>query len=326
LSSCLQTLIHALTRRLPQTLLSFSTCLGVALKWLCNRSVGRVVSSCALHTLANAEDMIPQKAGIYHTTSVDAAKSNHTTLSLAGQKRTYGGFRDKESQRDAPVLVNIINTAGFQRPTVYEENNLATIEPGKVQDVAARDQSIYSQRRSLALTPTVASNPLLDLSHPAYGLPKQLVDNFASVGIKSIYPWQSECLLKSGALREERNLVYTAPTGGGKSLVADVLMLKHVIDIPGKKAILVLPYVALVQEKMRWLRKVVEGILKTTASSSLGEHRTSGWRKRGDEDTVRVVGFFGGSKSKATWDDTDIAVCTIEKVGEMENIKISADD
>jgi superfamily II RNA helicase len=229
--------------------------------------------------------MIPQQAGIYHTTSVDAAKSNHTTLSLAGQKRTYGGFRDKESQRDAPVLVNIINTAGFQRPTVYEENNLATIEPGKVKDVGARDQSIYSQRRSLALTPTVASNPLLDLSHPAYGLPKQLVDNFASVGIKSIYPWQSECLLKSGALRGERNLVYTAPTGGGKSLVADILMLKHVIDIPGKKAILVLPYVALVQEKMRWLRKVVEGILKTTASS-LGEHRTSGWRKRGDEDTV----------------------------------------
>lgn len=272
-------------------------------------------SSCAIYTLANAEDMIPPKAGIYHTTSVDAAKSNHTTLALAGQKRTYGAFRVKESQHDAPILVNITNTAGFQRPTVHEENNLAPVETGKVRDVVARDQSIYSQRRGLALTPTVASNPLLDLSHPAYGLPKQLVDNFASVGIKSIYPWQSECLLKSGALREKKNLVYTAPTGGGKSLVADVLMLKHVIDIPGKKAMLVLPYVALVQEKMRWLRKVVEGILKTKASSFLGEHQPSGWRKRGDEDAVRVVGFFGGSKSKATWDDMDIAVCTIEKVG-----------
>jgi hypothetical protein len=259
--------------------------------------------------------MITPRAGIYHTTSVDAAKSHRTTLSLAGQKRTYGGFRDsKESQRDAPVLVNTTDTAGFQRPAVFEENHLAPVEPGKVQDVVACDQSIYSQRRGLALTPTVASNPLLALSHPAYGLPKQLVDNFASVGIKSIYPWQSECLLKSGALREEKNLVYTAPTGGGKSLVADVLMLKQVIDTPGKKAMLILPYVALVQEKMRWLRKVVEGI-KTTASSFLDEHRPSGWRKRGDEDTVRVVGFFGGSKSKATWDDIDIAVCTIEKVG-----------
>lgn len=38
-------------------------------------------------------------------------------------------------------------------------------------------------------------------------------------------------------------------------------------------------------------------------------------RKRGDEEKVRVVGFFGGNKSKITWVDMDIAVCTIEKVG-----------
>jgi replicative superfamily II helicase len=169
------------------------------------------------------------------------------------------------------------------------------------------------------LTPTVTCNPLLDLSHPAYGLPKQLIDNFASVGIKSIYPWQSECLLKSGALRGEKNLVYTAPTGGGKSLVADVLMLKKVIDTPGKKAMLVLPYVALVQEKMRWLRKVVEGIVKTPASPLLREQRP--WRKRGDEDLIKVAGFFGGSKSKVTWEDMDIAVCTIEKVRCVESTK-----
>jgi DNA polymerase theta len=120
--------------------------------------------------------------------------------------------------------------------------------------------------------------------------------------------------LKSGALGGENNLVYTAPTGGGKSLIADVLMLKKVIDTPGEKAMLVLPYVALVQEKMRWLRKVVEGITKTPASPFLGERRPSAWRKRGDEDSVRVAGFFGGSKTKATWDDMDVAVCTIEKV------------
>lgn len=184
---------------------------------------------------------------------------------------------------------------------------------------------MYSQRRGLALTPTVTSDPLLDLSHPAYGLPKQLVDNFASVGIRSIYPWQRDCLLKSGALRGDKNLVYTAPTGGGKSLVADILMLKKVIGIPGEKAMLVLPYVALVQEKMRWLRKVVEGIIKIPDASPLGEQRPTTWRKRGDEDSVRIVGFFGGSKSKATWDDMDIAVCTIEKVGRIDSTEMPTD-
>ena len=47
------------------------------------------------------------------------------------------------------------------------------------------------------------------------------------------------------------------------SLVADVLMLKRIIEDPTKKAILVLPYVALVQEKLQWLRKVVDGVSQT---------------------------------------------------------------
>ena len=120
--------------------------------------------------------------------------------------------------------------------------------------------------------------------------------------------------MKSRALGGEKNLVYTAPTGGGNSLIADILMLKKIIETPGKKALLVLPYVALVQEKMRWLRKAVDGITKASDLSWPGGQRTSHWRLRGDEDCVRIVGFFGGSKSKATWDDMDIAVCTIEKV------------
>ncbi|KAE9381757.1 DEAD/DEAH box helicase [Stipitochalara longipes BDJ] len=245
--------------------------------------------------------MINKNSKVYHTTSVDVAKSKHTALSLAGQKRTYRDFQEKQRQTDAHILINTTSTADFHRPTVQQDNSLAPLEAGKVQDILDRGQSVYSQRRDLALTPAVECYPFLDLSHPAYGLPKQLVDNFASIGIKSIYPWQSECLLKSGALRGEKNLV---------------------IDNPGKKAILVLPYVALVQEKMRWLRKVIEGIVKKPASPFHHEQRSNSWRKRGDEDSIRVAGFFGGSKSRATWDDMDIAVCTIEKANSLVNTAI----
>jgi ATP-dependent helicase YprA (DUF1998 family) len=257
---------------------------------------------------------VNKKPATYHTTSVDAAKSNATTFSITGQKRTYLDFREKQRHAEAAVLVDITNRADFQRPTSHQNNSFGPLEAGEIRDVLDRGRSEYSQRQGLALTPTLTANPLLDLSHPAYGLSKQLVNNFASVGIRSIYPWQAECLLKSGALGGEENLVYTAPTGGGKSLIADILMLKKVIENPGKKALLVLPYVALVQEKMRWLRKVVEGITRTSTLSLPVEQRSTLWRKRGDEDSVRVVGFFGGSRSKATWEDMDIAVCTIEKV------------
>jgi ATP-dependent helicase YprA (DUF1998 family) len=116
-------------------------------------------------------------------------------------------------------------------------------------------------------------NPLFDLSHPAYVLPRQLVNNLAVLGINSIHPWQSDCLLRSGALCGEGRLVYAAPTGGGKSLVADILILKKVIEPPERKALLVLPCVALVEEKLRWLRKVVEGITKPPPKSKWAE----GW-------------------------------------------------
>jgi DNA polymerase theta len=117
-------------------------------------------------------------------------------------------------------------------------------------------------------------------------------------------------------LTGERNLVYTAPTGGGKSLVADVLMLKRIIEHPARKAIMVLPYVALVQEKLKWLRRVVDGVSKNGDASS---QRTQGetlslLQGNQMQRSIRVTGFFGGSKSRTTWADTDIAVCTIEKV------------
>lgn len=159
--------------------------------------------------------------------------------------------------------------------------------------------------------PSSSLNPLLTLSHPRYGLPQSLVNNLASMGIRSIYPWQSSCLLGRGLLTGEKNLVYTAPTGGGKSLVADILMLKKVLEGLRAKAILVLPYVALVQEKVNWLRKAVEGVDKVPPlPTQQAEAKRSEWRS---STTVRVVGFFGGSKARATWADVDIAVCTFEK-------------
>ncbi|CZR50584.1 related to DNA-directed DNA polymerase theta [Phialocephala subalpina] len=239
--------------------------------------------------------------GVYHTTSIEAAKAANTTIARVAQKRIFDDYR-KDGNDTKPTAD--LSRVEFRRPMIQRDNCLAALNAGKVRDVADRGPSEYSQRRTLALTPTPTANPILDLSHPSYGLPKQLVSNFSSLGIRSIYPWQSECLLRSGALSGERNLVYTAPTRGGKSLVADVLMLKKVLNNPGKKALLVLPYVALIQEKQRWLRKVVEGIVKPPPP---GQERPTVWRKRGDEDSVRVVGFYGGSKTRASWDDMDIA-------------------
>lgn len=96
-------------------------------------------------------------------------------------------------------------------------------------------------------------------------------------------------------------------------LMFAVLMLKRVMEEEDTKALLVLPYVALVQEKVRWLRNVVDGLVKTKTDNVDEDQRL--WRRRADHNTMRVVGLFGGGKAKATWADFDIGVCTIEKVG-----------
>jgi replicative superfamily II helicase len=180
--------------------------------------------------------------------------------------------------------------------------------------------SEYSRRKGLASTPGPIQNPLLSLSQARYGLPQQLASNFEALGVHSIYPWQSSCLLGKGLLSGETNLIYTAPTGGGKSLVADVLLLKRIIEDPSKKALLVLPYVALVQEKLKWFRKLVDGVTKNidlAAEQDAAANPRLRWRI--PQSHIRVAGFFGGSRGRTTWADIDIAICTIEKVSAASN-------
>ncbi|KAL8408753.1 hypothetical protein RB594_007264 [Gaeumannomyces avenae] len=273
------------------------------------------------------------RQGIWHKTSFDVANERQTTIqttvAVAGQKRPHSylvGHGDT-TVSVAPAERPNIQSPPPPRPRQYvalakEATRIAASSINHVFPAANAGISDYSQRREIQATPTATIDPLLSLSHPLYGLPRQLVDNFAFLGIKSIYPWQKLCLLGPGLLDGEKNLVYTAPTGGGKSLVADLLMLKQIVQNPGSKSLLVLPYVALVQEKVRWLRGIVRGIAHGGATETKDARENSIWHRRADEDTIRVAGFFGGSSMKYTWSDFDIGVCTLEKANALVNTAI----
>ena len=83
-----------------------------------------------------------------------------------------------------------------------------------------------------------------------YGLPLTAKKIFEETRkIKKLFDWQIECL-KLGSLNQRRNLIYSLPTSGGKTLVAEILLLKEVI-VNEKDAIFVFPFVSIVQEKLK---------------------------------------------------------------------------
>ncbi|NXW47045.1 HELQ Helicase, partial [Nyctiprogne leucopyga] len=87
---------------------------------------------------------------------------------------------------------------------------------------------------------------------PFYGLPSKVKDLFRQLrGIETLYEWQHDCLMLE-SLQQRKNLIYSLPTSGGKTLVAEIIILQELL-CRQKDVLMILPYVAIVQEKV-WVR------------------------------------------------------------------------
>lgn len=164
--------------------------------------------------------------GLFHTTSTQLAHNSHTHAAepFIGQKRPWsvssnGNDPTPDLGAQPPPSLFKRHIALPHAPSKLTPSLITTLGPPSL------GEGEYTQRHKLAATPSSSLDPELHLSHTIYDLPPQLVTNFASLGINHIYPWQRNCLKGPGLLSGERNLVYCAPTGGGKSLVADCKLI-----------------------------------------------------------------------------------------------------
>ena len=126
----------------------------------------------------------------------------------------------------------------------------------------------------------------------------------------TLYDWQADCLRRPGVLEGGANLVYCAPTSGGKSMVAELLMLRRTMET-GMPALLVLPYVAICTEKASHFRRLF---------SHLADGHRAGDRPGSPSPTV--VEFYGSLTGTDVLDGVKgpaVIVATIEKANILVN-------
>jgi len=136
---------------------------------------------------------------------------------------------------------------------------------------------------------------------PFYGLPSTVGElYFKHKGVRELFPWQVRCL-KSSPVKNKTNLLYSLPTSGGKTMVAEIIMFQEIVCYK-KNVVFVLPYVSLVQEKVRSL---------TPFALELGFY----------------VEEYAGSKGRfppiKRLYKQDLFVCTIEKAHSLFNSLVS---
>lgn len=82
----------------------------------------------------------------------------------------------------------------------------------------------------------------------------QVRSAYADIGITRLFEWQAECLADA-SLSEPHfsNLVYSAPTSAGKTLVAELLAAHNAIKT-NRKVFFLFPYVSTAREKLHSLK------------------------------------------------------------------------
>ena len=134
------------------------------------------------------------------------------------------------------------------------------------EDTAHQNDRFFSGGGSSA--PHAREGPQENLLSIADLVTPALTKQYSNVRITTLFPWQSAALQLPDVLYGRSHLIYTASTSAGKTLVAEILLLRRLAEAgKGAKALFVLPLRALVAQKAASFAKLLEG----TGLSSAGD-------------------------------------------------------
>jgi len=138
----------------------------------------------------------------------------------------------------------------------------------------------------------------------ALDLPQKYKDYYLKKGFQTLYPPQAECVERG--LLAHKNLFISIPTASGKTFLAELAMLKTISK--GKKAMYIVPLVALANEKFTSFRDFVPLGIKTGVA--MGElSQSNDWLQGCDIIVCTAEKADSLMRSEAKWmDDVDCIV------------------
>ncbi|KNC80641.1 hypothetical protein SARC_07005 [Sphaeroforma arctica JP610] len=173
-------------------------------------------------------------------------------------------------------------------PQIEEHSQVSQAQYGMTEDLSPERQRLSVEKGQ---TP-VASGDRLNIS---YWVSKKAASAYqAYANVVQMFEWQAECMAYAvEGLKKGRGIVYSAPTSGGKTLVAELLLIRRILTTK-KKCLFIVPYNSIVVEKSAHFVKLFK--------------------------TLNLVVYnYGGPQNTFTFERADLIVCTAEKANGICN-------